>query len=88
MTSTFEKLQNIVGKDFVSDNKYIRYTYSKTGDSIYQELPDYVIRPNSAEDISEIMRLANTERIPVTVRGGGQDFLREPFHIIRALFLI
>ncbi|MHA1379765.1 MAG: FAD-binding oxidoreductase [Candidatus Helarchaeota archaeon] len=70
MTIVFEKLKKIVGND-VTDNVYIRYTYSKTGDSIYQELPDYVIRPKTSEEISEILQLANEERIPVVPRGGG-----------------
>jgi len=75
MTSVFEKLKSIVGEDYVSDNKTVRYTYSRTGDSVYRVMPDYVIRPNSTEEISNIMQLANTEKIPVVPRGGGAGLM-------------
>ena len=34
-------------------------------------LPHGVVRPNSAEDISKVLRAAQTHRVPVTTRGGG-----------------
>ncbi|TFF86331.1 MAG: FAD-binding oxidoreductase [Promethearchaeota archaeon] len=71
MKSIFEKLENIVGVDNASDSEYIRYCYSKTGDGVYQSMPDYVIRPKSTEEVSEIMQLANKEKVPVVPRGGG-----------------
>ncbi|MBD3229938.1 MAG: FAD-binding protein [Candidatus Lokiarchaeota archaeon] len=71
MTSVFEKLRDIVGEDRASDSEYIRYTYSKTGDGIYQSMPDYVVRPKSSEEVSEIMQIANKEKIPIIPRGGG-----------------
>ncbi len=71
MTSIFEKLQKIVGIDSVTNNEYVRYCYSKTGDCIYQELPDFVIRPRTSEEISDILHIANKEEIPVVPRGGG-----------------
>lgn len=71
MASILEELQKIVGKESITDNDYIRYSYSKAADFIYQSMPDYVIRPKTAEEISEIAQLANKEKIAVTVRGGG-----------------
>ncbi|MHA1270546.1 MAG: FAD-binding oxidoreductase [Candidatus Helarchaeota archaeon] len=71
MNEIYKKLMNMVGEDSISDNEYIRYCYSKTGDSVYQSIPDYVIRPKTTEEVSEIMQLANKEKIPVVPRGGG-----------------
>ena len=71
MTSIFKDLKKIVGENSISDNEYIRYCYSKTGDAIYQSIPDFVIRPNSTEEVSEIMQIVNKEKIPVVPRGGG-----------------
>jgi glycolate oxidase len=34
-------------------------------------LPDAVVHPRAREDIATVLKLANTHRIPVTVRGGG-----------------
>lgn len=75
MVSIFEQLRSIVGDDSISDNEYIRYSYSKTGDSVYQEMPDYVIRPKTTEEVSEILQLANKEKIPVVPRGGGAGLM-------------
>lgn len=75
MTTVFDQLKNIVGDDYVSDDKYIRYSYSKTGDSLYKSVPDYVIRPKSTEEISEILQVANKEKIPVVPRGGGAGLM-------------
>ena len=75
MPSVFERLRKIVGEDYISDNEYIRYSYSKTGDSVYQEMPDYVIRPKTTEEISEILQIANKEKVPVVPRGGGAGLM-------------
>lgn len=34
-------------------------------------LPDLVVRPGDAAQVSEVLKLANLERIPIIVRGGG-----------------
>ncbi len=37
----------------------------------YRQMPEIVVRPQSADEVAAIMRLANEERIPVTPRGAG-----------------
>lgn len=69
------QLREIVGADSVSDNEYIRYCYSKDADAVYQEIPDYVVRPKTTEEVSEILRLANRELVPVVPRGGGAGLM-------------
>jgi len=75
MVSIFDQLCVIVGENSTSNNKYIRYSYSKTGDSIYQEVPDYVVRPITTSEVSEIVQLANKEKIPIVPRGGGAGLM-------------
>ncbi|MHA1377945.1 MAG: FAD-binding oxidoreductase [Candidatus Helarchaeota archaeon] len=67
----FEALKRIVTENFVSMDEYIRYAYSKTVDLFLKGMPDYVIRPRTSEEISEIMQMANKYNIPVYPRGGG-----------------
>jgi len=71
MANIIDKLIEIVGEDYATDDEYIRYCYSKTGDPLFQSMPDYVVRPKSTEEVSEIMQIANKEKIPVIPRGGG-----------------
>ena len=67
------KLQQIVGKEFLSTDKadLICYSYDATQ---RQFLPEVVLHPASSEEISRIMRLANEAKIPVSPRGAGSGF--------------
>ncbi|MBE0577670.1 MAG: FAD-binding protein [Desulfuromonadales bacterium] len=67
------ELQAIVGKANVSTEKADRicYSYDATQQSF---LPEVVVHPGSAEEISDILKLANRELIPVFPRGAGSGF--------------
>ncbi|MHA1301140.1 MAG: FAD-binding oxidoreductase [Candidatus Helarchaeota archaeon] len=69
--SIYNELKRIVTENFVSMDDYIRYCYSKTVDLFLKGTPDYIVRPGTPEEISEIMQLANKSKIPVFPRGGG-----------------
>ena len=67
----FNELKRIVTENFVSMDQYVRYSYSRTVDLFLKGTPDYVVRPGSAEEVSEILQTANKYKIPVYPRGGG-----------------
>lgn len=46
-----------------------KYGQDETEDLVYK--PEVVVRPKTVEQISQIMKLANAQTIPVTVRGAG-----------------
>ena len=68
-----DQLRQIVGKDQVSTEKadLICYSYDATQQKF---MPDVVVHPQTSEQISRIMRLANTEKVPVFPRGAGSGF--------------
>ncbi|RXK83930.1 FAD-binding protein [Filimonas effusa] len=70
-TEHLTALKEIVGDEFVfvdADSvKY--YGHDETEHLLY--LPDVVVKPRTAEEISAIMKLCNEYGIPVTPRGGG-----------------
>ena len=70
MASSFRKLQNIVGKAHCSKKKedLACYAYDATA-QIY--LPDAVLFPRNAEEISAILNLANKDGFFVIPRGSG-----------------
>ncbi len=47
------------------------YSHDEVADGGYAVMPEAVVKPASAREISTIMRLADRERIPVTPRGAG-----------------
>lgn len=66
-----KRLQDIVGeKNVLSEEEKIEaYSHDETPEEQYGHMPEVVVTPNSAEEISEIMKLANEELIPVTPAG-------------------
>jgi len=71
MTEIYQKLLNLVNKNRISNNIYVRHAYSRNVDILLQGIPDIVIRPTSVEEISEILKVANEENVAIIPRGGG-----------------
>lgn len=61
-------LSSIVGEENVKNDIIDRYCYSMDA-SIYRSIPDVVVFPKSTDQVSEIMKFANVNEIPVTPRG-------------------
>jgi glycolate oxidase len=66
-------LQKIVGQENVLTTPEALKAYSYDGTTSWNHTPDVVVFPNSTEQISSIMKLANAEKVPVTPRGGGTN---------------
>ncbi len=69
-----KELQQIVGEPYVimDDAEQLeRYSHDEIKDPHYAHLPEVVVKPIGAEEISAILTLANREHIPVTPRGAG-----------------
>ena len=68
-----DKIKRIVGKEHVHSEPEERvcYSYDATNQSY---LPDLVVFPGNAQEISDILKLANEEKFPVIPRGAGSGF--------------
>jgi glycolate oxidase len=68
-----QKLKAIVGDENVACEKQdlICYGYDATQ---MEFLPDVVVHPASPEEVSQVLKLANAEKIPVFPRGAGSGF--------------
>jgi glycolate oxidase len=64
----YKKLEAIVGEQYISDSDLDRVCNSYDATK-QRSLPDVVVRPNSAQEISEILKLANENHVPVYPRG-------------------
>lgn len=67
------QLQKIVGNDAVLTSHEDLYTYSYDATATWSHMPDVVVLPTTAEQISSIMKLATEYKIPVTPRGAGTN---------------
>ncbi|WP_340067245.1 FAD-binding oxidoreductase [Ascidiimonas aurantiaca] len=66
-----EALKKAVGERKVITEPSQMHTYSRDCTSDEEQVPDAVLLPSSAEEVSEIVKICNKTHTPVTVRGGG-----------------
>ena len=69
-----EVIKNIIKDDeriLYAENINEEYSHDELGGA--QSYPDVVVKATSAEEISEIMKYAYENNIPVTPRGAGTD---------------
>ena len=71
MRDVFEALVEIVGKDYVSNQAEERYFYGRDPGLMPPHEPDYVVMPKTTEEVQEIVKLANREKVPVVPKGAG-----------------
>lgn len=64
------EIERIVGKNGYSIRSADLYTYGFDA-SIFHNTPDIVVQPRTTEEVSEIMKIASRENIPVVPRGSG-----------------
>lgn len=79
MTTTYNKItpaiieqlkQIVVAEDVLTDNDNLeKYGQDETEDFIFK--PEVAVKPKTVSQISDIMKLANIHKIPVTARGAG-----------------
>jgi glycolate oxidase len=69
--SIVNDLKNIVGNSyvFIDAESLANYGHDETERLVF--MPEVVVKPRTAEEISKILVLANTSKVPVTPRGAG-----------------
>jgi len=72
--SILEALEIIVGASglLAGDPDAMQdYAHDEVAGERYAHMPDVVVKPDAADQVSQILKMANQERIPVTPRGAG-----------------
>ena len=67
------QLEKIAGKEAVLTSKEDLNAYSYDGTTTWAHMPDVVVLPTTAEQVSQILKLADENKIPVTPRGAGTN---------------
>lgn len=67
------QLIEIVGSANYDDSNAGRLVYSYDATPQFQSMPDAVIAPRSTEEVSQIVKICNTHRIPIVPRGSGTN---------------
>ena len=67
----YEQFKLIVGEPYVITDESLLHDYGSDETEKLFFLPQVVLRPRTAFEISKIMQVCNLEKIPVTPRGAG-----------------
>lgn len=67
------QLQKIIGKEGVLTAKEDLNAYSYDGTATWAHMPEVVVLPVTTEQVSQVLKLANESKIPVTTRGAGTN---------------
>ncbi|MFB9758942.1 glycolate oxidase subunit GlcD [Ectobacillus funiculus] len=67
------KLIEIVGRENYDDSEADRLVYSYDATPQFQSLPDGVISPDNAKQVSDIVKVCNEHNIPIIPRGSGTN---------------
>ena len=65
------RLAEIVGPEHVTDEEFVLLCYTQDFGPQSPRRPAFVVRPNTVDQVTAILKLANELQIPVTPRGGG-----------------
>jgi len=72
MNEVVERLRAIVGEENVLVGDDIKEEYAcDEALTVKPCLPEVVVEPGNAEEVANVLRLANEKKVPVTPRGGG-----------------
>jgi len=70
------EIKQIVGDSWATNDEAITVTYSHDLSPISEpKIPDYVVLPNTKEEIASLVKLFKKNNITYTIRGNGQNLL-------------
>ncbi len=79
--SIISDLKKLVGKENASDNIYERISYGQDAaqpDLEPEKIPVAVVKPQSTRGVSEALKYANKNKIPIYIHGAGTAFKGSP----------
>jgi len=71
MNEAYSELARIVGGRYVSNEPEEKFIYSRDQGTMEPCDPDFVVMPDSTEEVLQIVLLANQKGIPIVPMGGG-----------------
>ena len=71
MKDAYNELVKIVGERYVSNDPEERFIYSRDMGTMEPSFPDFVVMPESVEEVQKIVLLARKKNIPLVPMGGG-----------------
>ncbi|MFW9880174.1 MAG: FAD-binding oxidoreductase [Candidatus Thorarchaeota archaeon] len=72
----YSEIESVVGEDYITDKDFMKAAYSRNVDPAFPDRwADMIVRPETTEEVSEIVKIANKYKIKMVPRGGGADLV-------------
>ena len=72
----YKDIEGIVGQKYISDKDFMKAAYSRNVDPAFPDRwADMIVRPQTTEEVSDIVKIANKYKIHMVPRGGGADLV-------------
>ncbi|MFX1557905.1 MAG: FAD-binding oxidoreductase [Promethearchaeota archaeon] len=72
----YKEIESVIGSEFITDKDFMKAAYSRNVDPAFPDRwADMIVRPESTQEISEIVKIANKYKIHMVPRGGGADLV-------------
>jgi len=72
----YKEIEDVIGADFISDSDFMKAAYSRNVDPAFPDRwADIIVRPETTEEVSEIVKVANKYKLRMVPRGGGADLV-------------
>jgi len=72
----YAEIEKVIGTDYITDKDFMKAAYSRNVDPAFPDRwADMIVRPQSTEEVSEIIKIANKYKIHMVPRGGGADLV-------------
>ncbi|GAI64383.1 unnamed protein product [marine sediment metagenome] len=76
ITKVYKEIEIAVGTEYISDKDFMKAAYSRNVDPAFPDRwADIIVRPETTEEVSDIVKIANKYKIPIVPRGGGADLV-------------
>jgi FAD/FMN-containing dehydrogenase len=74
--SAYSEIEKAIGADYVTDKDFQKAAYSRNVDPAFPDRwADIIVRPETSEEVSEIVKVANKYKLRMVPRGGGADLV-------------
>ncbi len=72
----YKEMEDKIGTDFITDKDFMKAAYSRNVDPAFPDRwADIIVRPETSEEVSDVVKIANKYKIPMVPRGGGADLV-------------
>ncbi len=72
----YKEIESAIGADYITDKDFMKAAYSRNVDPAFPDRwADIIVRPETKEEVSEIVKIANKYKIRMVPRGGGADLV-------------